>query len=431
MYRPLADLLKLMTPKPLAPLIVSRQLQLKTINDTVAFACNRGIAVQRLENLICLCPPAYYGLNCEFHSDRLTFIIQLDQIRTTTICLVALLLFNDQIIDEFDFHIQPSATPQKHRFYLIYSRSDFHLKYKRNQYFSRNHIIHFHPYTIQFEAYELTQDTTIRLEAVWKYPIYFDFLPSFRFSKILRFKSYNNACLSNPCSVNSACYPILSTNTSFICQCKSGFYGESCEHMSNICLSRCAPNAICKPTYRGTINGIDRLLCICPINRFGPTCYLNYDQCSPQPCANNGTCFDRQNHTGRKSYECQCTEAFYGDHCQNQKQLMEITILNSTYSPLKYILQYYDIYWITYTLARRIQQVYSSTPISFRFYNEKVNILSVALLKIYEKHDREPLYFLLSVQQNTTSTNKTSSLENHCPLTKSFPMIKDGKHRQI
>jgi hypothetical protein len=164
---------------------------------------------------------------------------------------------------------------------------------------------------------------------------------------------------------------------------------------------------------------------------FGPTCHLNYDQCSPQPCANNGTCFDRQDRIGQNSYECQCTEAFYGDHCQNEKRLMEIALLNSTYSPLKHIVQYYDINWPTYTLIRRIQQVYSSTPISFRFYNEKVNILSVALLKICEKHDREPLYFLLSVQQNTTSTNKTSSLENHCPLTKSFPMIKDGKHRQI
>jgi hypothetical protein len=248
-YLPLDDLRKLMTPKPVAPLIVSRQLQLKTINDTVAFACNRGIAVQGLENLICLCPPAYYGLSCEFHSDRLTFIIQLDQIRTTTICLVALLLFNNQIIDEFDFHIYPSTTSQKHRVHLIYSRSDFHLKYKRNRYFSRDHIIPFHPYTIQFEAYELKQNESVQLAAVWNYPIYFDFLPSFRFSKILRFKSYNNACLSNPCSVNSACYPILNPDTSFICQCKSGFYGERSEHMSNICLSRCAPNAICKPTY--------------------------------------------------------------------------------------------------------------------------------------------------------------------------------------
>jgi hypothetical protein len=61
---------------------------------------------------------------------------------------------------------------------------------------------------------------------------------------------------------------------------------------------------------------------------------------------------------------------------------MEITILNSTYSPLKYIVQYYDIYWPTYTLIRRIQQVYSSTPISFRFYNEQVTLVALTRLTL-------------------------------------------------
>ena len=36
------------------------------------------------------------------------FIIQLKPIQKTTLCLVALLRFNDQVVDEFDFHIQPS-----------------------------------------------------------------------------------------------------------------------------------------------------------------------------------------------------------------------------------------------------------------------------------------------------------------------------------
>ena len=167
------------------------------------------------------------------------------------------------------------------------------------------------------------------------------------------------------------------------------------------------------------------------MNRFGPTCHLSYDQCYSQPCLNNGTCLNRYDRTNIKSYECQCTDAFYGGQCQNHKRLMEIHLLNSSYSPLKYIIQYYDLYVPTITLTRRFQQVYSSTPILFRFYSEKVNQLSLALLKIYENHDSEPLYFLLSVQQNTTSTNKTSTLENYCPPAKSFTMIQNSKHRQF
>ncbi|CAF4076366.1 unnamed protein product [Rotaria sordida] len=416
------------TIRPNPSLVISRRLQLETFDDKIAFACNRGIAVRQLNNFVCLCPPSYYGIHCEFYSDRINFIIQLNRIQNKTLNLVALLFFNDQVIDEFDFRIYPSTKLQKHRFHLIYSRSDFYLKHKRNRYFSRDNIIYFHPYSIQFEAYELKEDESIQLIAIWNYPFYFDFLPSFRFSKILRFESFNNACLSNSCSINSTCYPILNTNTSFICQCKSGFYGKNCEYISNICISRCTPNSICRPTYRGIINGMDHPLCICPINRFGPTCHIDYNECHSQPCANNGACLSRYNPIGIHAYECQCTDYFYGDHCEYKKKLMEIHLLNITYHPLKLIIRYYDSYGPTYTFRPRIQQIYSSLPISFQYYNENVDKLSIVLLTIYEKYDNEPLYFLLAIQQNTTFINKTSSLENPCPAANSFRTIKNDPH---
>ncbi|CAF1380624.1 unnamed protein product [Rotaria sordida] len=430
-FRALDEFLRSLIIRPNPSLVISRRLQLETFDDKIAFACNRGIAVRQLNNFVCLCPPSYYGIHCEFYSDRINFIIQLNRIQNKTLNLVALLFFNDQVIDEFDFRIYPSTKLQKHRFHLIYSRSDFYLKHKRNRYFSRDNIIYFHPYSIQFEAYELKEDESIQLIAIWNYPFYFDFLPSFRFSKILRFESFNNACLSNSCSINSTCYPILNTNTSFICQCKSGFYGKNCEYISNICISRCTPNSICRPTYRGIINGMDHPLCICPINRFGPTCHIDYNECHSQPCANNGACLSRYNPIGIHAYECQCTDYFYGDHCEYKKKLMEIHLLNITYHPLKLIIRYYDSYGPTYTFRPRIQQIYSSLPISFQYYNENVDKLSIVLLTIYEKYDNEPLYFLLAIQQNTTFINKTSSLENPCPAANSFRTIKNGKNKQF
>jgi len=103
--------------------------------------------------------------------------------------------------------------------------------------------------------------------------------------------------------------------------------------------------------------------------------------------------------------------------------------LNIEYHPLKLIIRYYDVYTPTYALISRIQHVYSSTPIAFRFYNEKIDIVSFVLLHIYEKYDSEPLYFLLSVQQTTTFINKTSLLENPCPIVNIFPIIKDSKNK--
>jgi hypothetical protein len=426
-YRVIHDFLRSFTTRAIPPLAASDQRGLKTLEDKVAFVCNRGFAVRYSNSFVCLCPPSYYGLHCEFYSDRINFIIQLNGMQKSTMYLVALLQFNDQVIDEFDFHIYPTTNPQKHRFHLIYSRSDFYLKHKKNRYLSPDYVVQFHPYSVQFEVYELQQNETIQLTAIWNYPIYFDFLPSFRFSKILRFETFNNACLSNSCSVNSICYPILNSNTSFICQCKSGFYGENCEQIANVCLSRCAPNSICKPTYRGIINGADHPLCICPINRFGPTCHIDYNACHSQPCANNGSCLSRYERSGIQSYQCQCEDYFYGDECQHKKRLMEIRLFNLTYLPLKLIIRYYDLYTPTYRLAPRIQHVYSSLPITFRFYNEKVEAVSLALLKIYEKYDSEPLYFLLGVQQNSISLNKTSSLEYPCPMANTLQIITDSR----
>jgi hypothetical protein len=76
MYRFLDLLMKPTYIMPVPSLAISRRLVLEPINDRVAFACNRGIAIRKSDTIICLCPPAYYGLNCEFNSDRLTFIIK-------------------------------------------------------------------------------------------------------------------------------------------------------------------------------------------------------------------------------------------------------------------------------------------------------------------------------------------------------------------
>jgi len=186
-FRALENFLRSITANSVSPLVASRQLQSETFDDKAAFACNRGVAVRKSDTFVCLCPPTYYGLNCEFYSDRISFIIQFNGIQNKTTHLVALLRVNDQIIDEFDFRTYPSTGIQKHRFHLTYSRSDFYLNHKRNQYFSHDHIIHFHPYNVQFEAYELKQNESVKLAIIWNYPLYFDFLPSYRFIKILQF----------------------------------------------------------------------------------------------------------------------------------------------------------------------------------------------------------------------------------------------------
>ena len=95
--------------------------------------------------------------------------------------------------------------PRKKLVHLFYSRSNTSLHHKRARYFNRSNIINEHPYSVRIEAYELNPNEKARLVGVWLYPIYFDFLPSFRLAKVLHLTkpdTTKNPCLSNPCNPN-------------------------------------------------------------------------------------------------------------------------------------------------------------------------------------------------------------------------------------
>ena len=78
----------------------------------------------------------------------------------------------------------------------------------------------------------------------------------------------------------------------------------------------CAPGSICRPRH----SNIDQPLCLCPINRYGPTCRL-HRQCDPlvgrNPCLNNGQCHIRHEPDNiMEDYICICAAGFFGSLCQ-------------------------------------------------------------------------------------------------------------------
>ncbi|CAF0990486.1 unnamed protein product, partial [Didymodactylos carnosus] len=321
-YKEEASLLYLTDfPPPSASLIKQKRLPYKkiskdTLQSTTAneqehyraeafFYCNRGVYILSSAGVRCFCPPSYYGDKCQFYSDRLTVITHLaltdDKFQTTYIAIkvVALFLFdNNQILDYYEFDGRGKFEMndkeyRKHRFHFVYSRKAYFLKHKRERYFNRTSIAQEHPYSIQFEAYELrSHDTIPLLVGLWHYPVYFDYLPSYRLSKILRLSLNltNDACSTNDTTSickndNSMCQPLLNANHSYKCLCKSGYYGENCKSFDQQCLasSYCSPTSICK----SRLSSARKPLCICPLNHFGPTCHLKYNPCNQVPCLNN------------------------------------------------------------------------------------------------------------------------------------------------
>ncbi|XP_025835498.1 protein crumbs isoform X2 [Agrilus planipennis] len=91
------------------------------------------------------------------------------------------------------------------------------------------------------------------------------------------------------------------------CVCPSGFTGTKCENNINDCSPNpCQNNGKC-------VDGKNNFTCDCSYTGYeGPLCENNVNECRNNPCLNHGTCFDTYG-----SYICQCLEGFDGKNCQN------------------------------------------------------------------------------------------------------------------
>jgi hypothetical protein len=88
----------------------------------------------------------------------------------------------------------------------------------------------------------------IRMIAVWQYPIYLDYLLSFRLSKVLRFMKsdpVNNPRSSNPCTQYQECHPIQNQRSVYICLCSNNFIGANCSILDRMCADDfCSRNSL-------------------------------------------------------------------------------------------------------------------------------------------------------------------------------------------
>jgi hypothetical protein len=384
-----------------------------------SYLCNRGVAVLQADTIVCLCPPAYYGNKCEFYSDRISIIAHMEQNTslTTTLRIKATLRFEDIIIDDHEFTIIPAAENLKkikHRFYLLYSRSVQMLRHKQMRYFNRTDVSNNHPYSVHFDVFSLENDNRLTELGSWHYPIYFDYLPTYRLAVVLKFPSsvLNNTinpCLQNPCNQNSICLPVFNQNNSYYCSCKSGFYGKYCELYNNRCESYCSANALCRNNP-----GDLQPYCICPLNHFGPRCNLKHTDCDSNPCLNAETCLPTNDQSGEASYMCVCSKRFYGSRCQNELSSAHIDLnMTNTSNVRAAVIQFYDIATPSFQLIIRHQQVYKVVPSNVTYYHSDVSAPSLGVLKVYENLTYTEYFIVYSLAQKLIIN--ITSIPQHCP----------------
>ena len=107
-----------------------------------------------------------------------------------------------------------------------------------------------------------------------------------------------------PCANGGACND-EGVLDDFNCVCPPGFSGKECRDNDDDCSPNpCENNGLC-------IDGVDSYECKCAPGFEGTECQLNIDDCDPNPCQNLATCTDLVT-----DYECTCLPGYTGKDCE-------------------------------------------------------------------------------------------------------------------
>lgn len=275
------------------------------------FHCHGGIPIYVKNDNRCLCPPAFYGLRCEYQNQRVTITLQIGAVERRTPFILIIYLFDttNHIIDSYHYirYLSIRDCSTKFNFYLLYS--------------SRPKSID-RIYSIRIDAFEMT---TLKYRSSWLFPILFPFLPVYRLSTqvAIPFSSLSSyiSCPIDCPSTNGRCTTFANTGQ-FFCQCYPNWFGPTCTRAQKC---NCSPDSICIGTSK------NKSICVCPVHKFGQRCYLSNNLCQqPQRkrCRNGGQCIPRDHRIPvDEPTVCLCSDGFYGNECEYNETKIDVLIL--------------------------------------------------------------------------------------------------------
>ena len=269
--------------------------------------CHRGIAVRSSINGTkhCLCPPNYYGLQCQWQSQRVSLTLQFvwPSTLSPTIIFQAIVMLVDQDGQIAPNHEEITYMPArdcdtKFNLYLLYP----HRPKQRT-----NH------YSIRIDLYEKTQ---LVYWSSWYLAIPFDFLPVNRLvSQLVIPDGRNTESCSLACGDHGQCTRYINQKSMFFCRCDQGYSGSECR-IAHPC--SCAQDSFC----------LAASVCVCPLHRFGIHCHLRRSICQPSnnPCKHQGFCVPTDDRISLSGFTCFCSTDYSGERCENSNNQVQIDL---------------------------------------------------------------------------------------------------------
>ena len=278
--------------------------------------CHEGLAaVVRLGSdrfmTRCFCPPNFYGDRCQYQNQRVAITLKLHPVNKQGVRSFFVTLISDDSHEQDNIHshhqfslVVENTCGKTFKFFLLYSTRP---KNSSKKYF------------IKIDVFD--QSTLIHL-ASWRYPILFVFLPVNPMVIVLQVPAKPISSSSNRCSLkcdHGRCMQYLN-NDEFYCHCDQGWTGKRC-HQPVKC-DDCAADSICVGSFE------NRSICMCPINRFGRRCLLQYSCGEDFECQNGGRCVIVDPSRSGEGYGCLCPKEYHGIFCHVKKSVLQLVFKN-------------------------------------------------------------------------------------------------------
>jgi len=254
----------------------------------------------------CLCPPYYYGLQCQYQNQRVNPLIKFqtfsDSLQTLFTIFFLLIDNTDQrIIHSYEQLTYSSAKYCEETFQLTLIYGD------RSKNLTKQYQIHV----------DIFETLSLKYRGSLLFPIKFSFLPVHRlglFILIPPSKNLNQNCEELECQHGQCIRYWNNTNNEMFCQCEKGWRGKYCS-IPYIC--ECSLNSTCL----GISLSNNRSICVCPKNTFGTRCLINITSWTIQNeslCKNRGELILTEDYLNSNEHLiCHCRKGFNGDLCEN------------------------------------------------------------------------------------------------------------------